>query len=131
MERPPKRNEYEIPPGYFVTPGIVSLSADAVIAAKAFFDSLHKYEPKTRWIAGFDWCVARSMQRSKDSETIDEGPGIDLGGYRYGELQTDTVQIIGGVPIVIILPPEVVANAVAKTIVPVRLESGRESFTLA
>ena len=70
------------------------------------------------------------MCKTPGGKTFDEGPGIDLAGFRNFETPTDTVVNIAGVPIVFILPPEIVAASKAKLIVPTVTNSDRASFAL-
>lgn len=130
MQPPPQVNQYEFPPELFVSKGTISLSPKALAVAKQFVFDLGKFDPKARWIAGFQWCSARSMRWTANSETFDEGPGIDLAGFRYGELPTDTVEIVDGAPVIFLIPPDVVAAGEAKTMVEARTNSGRASFAL-
>ncbi len=130
MQPPPKVSHYEFPAQLFVSKGAITLSPRALAVAKQFVVDLGKYDPKARWIAGFQWCSARSMRWTADSETFDEGPGIDLAGFRYGELPTDTVETVEGVPVIFLIPPDVVAAAKTKTMVEARTSSGRASFAL-
>ena len=130
MQPPPKVNHYEFPPELFVPKGVITLSPKALAVARQFVVDLGRYDPKARWIAGFQWCTARTMQWTADSETFDEGPGIDLAGFRYGELPTDTVEIVDGVPVIFLIPPSVVAAAKTKTMIETRTSSGRASFAL-
>jgi hypothetical protein len=130
MQPPPKVNHYEFPPELYVAKGVITLSPKALMVARQFVGYLREYDPKARWIADFQWCTARSMSWTADSEMIDEGPGIDLAGFRYGELPTDTVEIVDGVPVIFLIPPDVVVAAKTKTMVETRTNSGRASFAL-
>ena len=130
MQSPPEINHYEFPPELYVPRGTIALSPKAVDVARQFVIDLGKFDSTAKWIAGFQWCLARTMQWAKDSETFDEGPGIDLGGFRFSEIETGTVETVDGTPIVFLIPPDIVAAAKNKTIVQLRLNSGRASFAL-
>jgi hypothetical protein len=116
MQPPRETDRYGFYPEDYVAKGVIALSPKALAVARQFAADLGKYDPKARWTA--------------DSETIDEGPGIDLAGYRYGEVPMDKVEIVDGVPVIFLIPPEVVAAAKSKTMVETRANSGRASFAL-
>ncbi|MBV8472615.1 MAG: hypothetical protein JO107_10110 [Hyphomicrobiales bacterium] len=130
MLPPRETDQYGFYPEDYVAKGAITLSPKALAVAKQFVVDLGKYDPKARWIAAFQWRTARTMRWSADSETFDEGPGIDLSGFRYDQVPPDAVEIIDGVPVIFILPPEVVAAAKTKTIVEAPTNSGRASFAL-
>ena len=130
MQPPQKVDQYDFPANFYVPKGTITLSPKALAVARQFVGNLREYDPKARWIAGFQWGTARSMRWTADSETIDEGPGIDLAGYRDSEVPPDKVEIVAGVPVIFLIPPDVVAAAKTKTMVETRTNSGRASFAL-
>jgi hypothetical protein len=130
MQSPPSVNKFDYPLDWYVARGVVRLSSEATQQAKEFSKELSSYEDKSKWIVGFLWALDRSLRAKADGPTFDEGPGIDLAGFRDTEILTNTVENVAGVRIVFILPPEVVAAAKAKLIVPSVTNSGRASFLL-
>jgi hypothetical protein len=70
------------------------------------------------------------LKKSPDSPAIDEGPGIDLAGYRVSDIPTDAVDERSGVPLAFIIPHDRFEDAKRKEIVQTRLASGRLSYEL-
>ena len=70
------------------------------------------------------------MRWTADGETFDEGPGIDPGGFRDDEIPMRTLEMLHGVPIVYIIPPDIVAKSKSKMLVQTATTSGRASFAL-
>jgi len=123
-------NPYGFTANDFAPCGLITLSSEALADAREFVNHLQRFEPTSRWIAGFAWCYARTMRESPNSEVIDEGPGIDLAGYRTNEIPADAVELRDGVPVTFIIPRDKVEAARLKEIVQVRLNSKRLSFEL-
>ena len=123
-------NPYGFNDDDFAPRGSMTLSAEVLDKAREFVFQLERFEPTSTWIAGFAWCYARTMRESPSSELIDEGPGIDLAGYRTTEIPKDAVEIRNGVPITFIIPRDKIKAAKRKEIVQVRLKSKRLSFEL-
>ena len=123
-------NPYGFTAEDFAPRGAIALSSEALADAKEFVRNLQRFEPSSRWIAGFAWCYARTMRESSNSELIDEGPGIDLAGYRTSEIPDDAVELYEGVPVVFIIPRDKIDAAKRKEIVQTRLTSKRLSFVL-
>ncbi len=114
----------------FAPRGEIALSPEALTDAKEFVGHLQRFEPTSRWIAGFVWCYTRTMRETPNSELIDEGPGIDLAGYRTSEIPVDAVELRDGVPVTFIIPRDKIEAAKRKEIVKIRLASKRLSFAL-
>jgi len=123
-------NPYGFTSEDFAPRGVIALSPEALADAKEFVGHLQRFEPTSRWIAGFAWCYARTMRESPNSELIDEGPGIDLAGYRTSEIPADAVELRDGVPVTFIIPRDKIEAAERKEIVQIRLTSKRFSFAL-
>ena len=123
-------NPYGFTSGDFAPRGAITLSSEALADAKEFVSQLQRFEPTSRWIAGFAWCYARTMRENSNSASIDEGPGIDLAGYRTSEIPPDAVETHDGVPVVFIIPRDKIDEAKRKEIVQTRLLSKRLSFAL-
>jgi hypothetical protein len=117
-------------PSDFPPKGEITLSAEAQSQARDFVRELTSSVPGANWVAGFIWCFERSIRENKNSDEIDEGPGIDLAGYRAAELPLDKIEIRGKVPVAFIIPIDKVNAAREKKIVEVRTNSGRLSFAL-
>ncbi|MBV8472617.1 MAG: hypothetical protein JO107_10100 [Hyphomicrobiales bacterium] len=123
-------DRYGFDPAHYVAKGAITLSPQALALARQFVVDKRRFDPNRRWIAAFRWCVARTMRWNVDHETIDEGPGIDVMCLGYSQVPPDAVEIVDGLPVIFILPPEVVAAAKTKTMVEIRTNSGRASFAL-
>ena len=123
-------NPYGFTPDDFAPDGVLALSPEAQAEGRDFVSHLQQFEPSSRWIAGFAWCYDRSMRENPGSEMIDEGPGIDLAGYRATEIPAGPVEVRDGVPFTFVIPRDKVDFAKRKEIVQVRLASGRLSFAL-
>ena len=123
-------NPYEFTSEDFAPRGAIALSLEALAAATEFVGHLQRFGPSSQWIAGFVWCYARTMRESPNSESIDEGPGIDLAGYRTSEIPVDAVELRDGVPVTFIIPRDKFEAAKRKEIVQIRLTSKRLSFAL-
>jgi len=130
MERPPTVNTYNFPPNAYVAKATITLSALALAAARDCARTQAALEPHSNWIVGFRWFVTRSTRRTKTREEFDEGPGIDVHGFRDSEINTATVENYDGVPVVYIISADIVAKAEEKRIIEVKLNSGRRSFAL-
>ena len=124
------RNPYGFKPDDFAPRGVISLSPEAETSGREFVGKLQQFEPSSNWIAGFAWCYTRSMRKAPGSETIDEGPGIDLAGYRVSDIPAGMIEIRNGIPFAFIIPHDKIDSAKHKEIVQVRLSSGRLSFSL-
>jgi hypothetical protein len=114
----------------FAPMGSIDLSAEAMKQAREFLGDLIAFDSQSEWIPAFAWCYSRTFRRSTQVEAIDEGPGIDLAGYRYSELPPGAVETRNGLKIAFIIPREKVQIASAKRIIETRLSSGRLSFEL-
>ena len=127
-------HHFENPYGFktddFVRPGQITLAPEAFAEARQFLSELEQYEQGTKWIVGFTWSRARTMQRDHDSRSVDEGPGIDVMGYRSTEIPSEAVEVREGVPLTFIIPREQFDRAQKKEIVETRLVSGRLSYEL-
>lgn len=123
-------NPYGFTSEDFAPRGAIALSPEALTDAKEFVGHLQRFEPTSRWIAGFVWCYTRTMRETPISELIDEGPGIDLAGYRTSEIPVDAVELRDGVPVTFIIPRDKIEAAKRKKIVQIRLASNRLSFAL-
>jgi hypothetical protein len=97
-------NPHGFKSGDFAPAGEIILSDEARSRAKEFLSDLNRYQPGAWWVVGFIWCSARTMRENKESKEIDEGPGIDLGGYRTWELPSEAIEIRDGVPMAFIIP---------------------------
>jgi len=123
-------NSYPLSRIDFAPRGLISLSDEARAGASEFLLQLGRFDEASRWIVGFVWSSARSMRENKNSEWIDEGPGIDLAGYRSTELPPDAIETRDGVPVAFVIPRSVIDAAKEKKIVQVRVSSGRLSLQL-
>jgi hypothetical protein len=82
------------------------------------------------WVGDDAVCYSRTFRRSTQVETIDEGPGLDLTGYRFSKLPPGAVETRNGLKIAFIIPREKIQIASAKRIIETRLSSGGLSFEL-
>ena len=114
----------------FAPMGSIDLSAEVMKQAREFLGDLIAFDSQSEWIPAFAWCYSRTFRRSTQVEAIDEGPGIDLAGYRYSELPPGAVETRNGLKIAFIIPREKIQIASAKRIIETRLSSGRLSFEL-
>jgi hypothetical protein len=123
-------NPHGFTPDDFAPTGVINLSPEALSDARAFLIHLGQFDGSARWIAGFVWTYARSMRKSGQTEIVDEGPGIDLAGYRFSEIPSYAVESRDGTPVIFIIPQDKIAAATQKEIVEVKLVTGRPSFEL-
>ncbi len=130
MSTDTSENPYGFNTNDFAPPGQIALSGAAMEEARQFLSELAQYEKEPKWIVAFTWCSKRSFQKSPESQSIDEGPGIDLAGYRSSEIPPDAVEVRDGVPLAFIIPGERLSSAKRKEIVETRLPSGRLSYML-
>ena len=130
MSADTSENPYDLNTNDFAPPGQIALSRAAMEEARQFLSKLAQYEKEAKWIVAFTWCYKRSFQKSPESQSIDEGPGIDLAGYRSSEIPPDAVEVRGGVPLAFIIPSKRLSLATKKEIVETRLPSGRLSYML-
>jgi hypothetical protein len=114
----------------FVPPKKIDVSPDALAEALQFLSELQSQGQGNKWIVAFTWCYDRNLRRSPDSSAIDEGPGVDLAGYRASEIPADAIDERSGVPLAFIIPHDKFENAKRKEIVQTRLASGRLSYEL-
>ncbi|MBV8794023.1 MAG: hypothetical protein JO136_03715 [Hyphomicrobiales bacterium] len=123
-------NSYGFRPTDFAPPKQIDVSPEALSEARQFLSELESRSQGTKWIVAFTWCYDRTFKKSPDSPAIDEGPGIDLAGYRVSEIPADAVDEKSGVPLAFIIPHDKFENADKKEIVQTRLVSGRLSYEL-
>jgi hypothetical protein len=114
----------------FVSPAQIDVSPEALAEARQFLSELQSQGQGNKWIVAFTWCCDRTFQKSPDSPAVDEGPGIDLAGYRVSEIPADAIDERRGVPLAFIIPHDKFENADRKEIVQTRLASGRLSYEL-
>jgi hypothetical protein len=114
----------------FAPTGSIDVSFVAMKQAREFLGDLIAFDSQSEWIPAFAWCYTRTCRRSAQAETFDEGPGIDLAGYRMSELPPGSVETRNGLKIAFIIPREQIERASAKQIIETRLSSGRLSFEL-
>jgi hypothetical protein len=117
-------------PTDFVPPKQIDVSPEALAEARQFLSELQSQGQGNKWIVAFTWCYDRNFKREPDSPAIDEGPGIDLVGYRVSEIPADAIDEKSGVPLAFIIPHDKFENADRKEIVQTRLPSGRLSYEL-
>ncbi|MGD1038070.1 MAG: hypothetical protein ABR878_13015 [Roseiarcus sp.] len=114
----------------FAPNGAVSVTDEAMAQARSFWADLQKYDTGTKWVVAFTWASERKYRRSAQSEWLDEGPGIDLCGYKAAELPDGVTESRDGVPVVFIIPRDKIAAASEKKIVEAKSISGAPSFKL-
>jgi hypothetical protein len=127
---PGQQQLHDFTPNDFAPNGTMKLDSNVIAEARAFLRDLLEYDPDSKWIVAFAWCYQRLMRKSGESQYVDEGPGIDLAGYRSTELPDYAVEIRDGVPIAFIIRQDILAASQNKEIVNVTLSSGRQSFGL-
>jgi hypothetical protein len=127
---PDQEQIHDFTPSDFAPKGSVKLADSVLDEARAFQRDLQNYDPAAKWIVAFTWCYQRLMRKSGESQYVDEGPGLDLAGYRSTELPDYAVEIQDSVPLAFIIRPDILAASQAKQIVKVTLSSGRQSFGL-
>jgi hypothetical protein len=123
-------NPYNFTPQSFAPRDLIELSREAHLGARDFIRELGRFDSGAQWVAGFLWHSKRSMRANKNSEWIDEGPGIDLAGYRVNELPENTIETRDGLPVAFVIPRDIVDSSAAKRIAQVRVSSGRMSFQI-
>ncbi len=123
-------NPYGFNADDFAVAGQIILSPEVLEEARQFLSGLQKYERATKWIVAFTWCYNRSIKMTPESSVIDEGPGIDLAGYRSSEIPPEAVDIRAGVPIAFIIPHDQLTHASKKEVIRTKLASGRLSYQL-
>jgi hypothetical protein len=123
-------NPYGFRPTDFVPPKQISVSPEALAEARQFLSELQSQGQENKWIVAFTWGYDRTFKKSPDSPAVDEGPGIDLAGYRVSEIPADAVDERSGIPLAFIIPRDKLENADRKEIVQTRLASGRLSYEL-
>lgn len=121
---------YDFGEDAFAPQGAVRLSKEAETGARQFLNSLTKFDSSAAWVAAFEWCYGRTMRRTPEAAVVDEGPGIDLAGYKTSELPSSAVELRDGLRVAFILPREKIDRAAHKEIVQIRLPSGRISYAL-
>jgi hypothetical protein len=114
----------------FAPNGVLSVTDEALAQARSFWVELQNYDTGAKWVVAFTWASERKYRRSAQSEWIDEGPGIDLCGYKAAELPDGVTESRDGVPVAFIIPRDKIAAASQKKIVEVKSNSGAPSFTL-
>jgi hypothetical protein len=123
-------NSHGFRPTDFVPPEHIGISPEALSEARQLLSELQSQTQGTKWIVAFTWCYDRTFKKSPDSPAVDEGPGIDLAGYRVSEIPPYAVDHRSGVPLAFIIPHDKFENATRKEIVQTRLASGRLSYEL-
>lgn len=114
----------------FVPPKQITVSPDALSEARQFLSELNSNHQGTKWIVAFTWCYDRTFMKTPGSPAVNEGPGIDLAGYRLSEIPAEAIDERNGVPLAFIIPHDKFENADRKEIVQTRLASGRLSYEL-
>ena len=130
MAKKDASNPYGFTLDDFAPTGSVDVSVEAMKQAREFLGDLIAFDRQSEWIPAFAWCYSRTIRRSAQIETIDEGPGIDLAGYKMSELPPGTVETRNGLKIAFIIPREKIQSVSAKRIMETKLSSGRLSFEL-
>jgi hypothetical protein len=124
------KNPYQFNDDDFAPRGAIQLDPAAIEEARQFLSELGANERDGKWVVAFTWCYGRTFQKSSNSPNVDEGPGIDIAGYRTKELPPGVIEVRNGVPVAFIIPAEQLAAASRKAIVETRLASGRMSYKL-
>jgi hypothetical protein len=130
MAKKDASNPYGFTLDDFAPTGSIDVSVEAMKQAREFLSDLVAFDSQSEWISVFAWCYSRTIRRNSQVETIDEGPGIDLAGYRMSELPPGAVETRNGLKVAFIIPREKIESASAKRIVKTKLSSGRLSFEL-
>jgi hypothetical protein len=118
-------NLNDLPP-----PGAIAVPAEALDRAREFSADLRKSDGDPRWIATFAWAYQRKYRPNPTAEWVDEGPGVDLCGYKSSELPPGVVEVRDGLPVAFIIPRDKVASAIEKKIVETKLVSGVTAYKL-
>ena len=95
-------------------PKQIDVSPEALAEARQFLSELQSQGQGNKWIVAFTWCYDRNLRRSPDSSAINEGPGIDLAGYRASEIPADAIDERSGVALAFIIPHDKFKNAKRK-----------------
>src|ERR1700677_3658734 len=123
MAKKDASNPYGFTLDDFAPTGSVDVSVEAMKQAREFLGDLISFDSQSEWVPAFAWCYSRTFRQNAQVETIDEGPGIDLAGYRMSELPPGAVETRNGLKIAFVIPREKIQSASAKRIIEIRLSS--------
>jgi hypothetical protein len=124
------KNPYAFKDHDFAPRGEIKLAPGALQEARQFLSELGANEDGSKWVVAFTWCYKRAFRKSPDAPSIDEGPGLDIAGYRSTEIPANAIDVREGVSLTFIIPPDQLEKAKDKMIVERRLQSGRMSYEL-
>lgn len=92
-------------------PGTIKLTDRALKLAEEFQTAV-----PSGWIMAFASYEGSRMRASKDAPWVDTGPGIDLGGYKIGQIPAEAVYRHGSLSYAVLISKEMVASHPEKTI---------------
>lgn len=101
---------------YFNVVGTYRITPEALRLAGQLVHSASVSLPQNRWVICYEWFFSSRERRGKESPWIDKGSGLDIGGYRVGEVPSACVQILDGIAVAAKIPKEILDAAPARTI---------------
>ena len=103
-------------------PGTVNVTDRALQLAKRLQAGV-----PSGWIVAFSWYEGSRMRASKDAPWVDQGPGLDLGAYRVGQIPQEAIYHAGSLSYAVLIWKGIVESHPNKTID--LDESGKLVFT--
>lgn len=95
-----------IPPDLIVPKGALRVSRGLLDLVKDFAAQHGMVRRNSRYVAAITWSDGRSYRLSDDSERVDQGPGLDLGGLERHGLPAEAIHVFDGVEVVLQIPSE-------------------------
>ena len=97
--------DFSKPPySFFSPPRSIDVSPAAMKLARDLLATARRADPKTSWVAVFDWSDERRVRERATSQWVDIGPGLDLAAYAAHDLPPEVAQLHDGVPITFKIP---------------------------
>ena len=92
-------------------PGTIKVTERALQRAALFQASV-----PSGWIVAFSWVEGRRMRASKDAPWVDQGPGLDLGAYRIGQIPEEAIWNSGPLRYAVLIWKNIIDSHPKKTI---------------
>lgn len=92
-------------------PGTIKVTDRALQLAERFQTAV-----PSGWIVSFSWYDGGRTRASKDAPWEDTGPGLDLGGYRVGQVPEEAIYHAGSLSYTVLISKEVVESHPERTI---------------
>jgi hypothetical protein len=92
-------------------PGTIDVTDRALKRAAQFQSSV-----PLGWIVAFSWYEGSRSRASKDAPWVDQGPGLDLGAYRIGQIPKEAICHTDSLSYAVLIWKEIVDRHPKRTI---------------